>query len=439
MKKRLCILLTLSMLFTYGCGTSTPPSLDTAPSTPVVEDATANNSEQVTDNAQTDSTEIDTEINTETEPAEKPIPEHSPYLVDIDTSSFTVTEEAFTDSSLEFAAKLKAGWNLGNTLDATGSMGMQSEVSWGQPKATKELIDFVKESGFTSIRLPISWGLHTDGDDYAIDPEWMARIHEVVDWSIDAGLYVVINTHHDNDFYYPTEEHLEKSLYFIDCIWSQVANEFRDYDEHLIFEAMNEPRLSDTDKEWYFNKGDAEGVEALACISALNQRFVDVVRSSGGNNTLRYLMLSGYAGNPDLTIDNNFEIATDPANHLLMSIHAYTPYDFAMNASGYRKWDKAYNSQFSFMDKAKEYFIDKGIGVAITEMGATNKNNLQSRALWFYYYTQKASELNISCFVWDNGNNAIGEECFAFLGRSSQTVLFPELLEGLTINYREEE
>lgn len=433
-KKRICILLALSMLFTSGCGSAAPAVSSTEAVTQITETETSTQIAEITET----NTQIVETIEQETEASTNTTSGSSPYLLDIDTSSFEITEENFTDTSLEFAAKLKAGWNLGNTLDANGMSGLQSEVSWGQPKATKELIDFIKESGFTSIRLPISWGNHTNGENYEIDQEWMARVHEVVDWAIDAGLYVVINTHHDNHFYYPTKEHLDASLYYIDCIWAQVADEFRDYDEHLIFEAMNEPRLADTNLEWYFNKGDAKGVEALECISILNQRFVDVVRSSGGNNTLRYLMLSGYAGNPDLTIDNGFLIATDPAEHLLMSLHAYTPYDFAMNAGGYRQWDKSLNSEFAFMDKIKTYFIDKGIGVAITEMGATNKNNLNSRVLWFYYYTQKASEYGISCFVWDNGNNSIGEECFAFIGRSSLKVIFPDLLKALTINYEEE-
>ena len=447
MKRKLSLILIIILIVSTGCrNTEATGSEDATPNEEITSesDSTADTDEAMNEASESDEATASNEANeaqTSGEDAnvsDSSEPKSSPYLANVDPNSFEVDEDAFCYSSLEFAGLLKAGWNLGNTLDAQSMDGLLSEVAWGQPMTTKELINFIKESGFTSIRIPVSWGYHTSGDDYEIDADWMARVKEIVDWAIDADLYVIINSHHDNDFYYPTEEHLEKSLYYIDCIWSQIATVFRDYDEHLIFEAMNEPRLSGTDLEWGFDVGNPQGVEALGCISQLNQRFVDIIRKSGGNNTLRYIMISGYAGNPDITIDNNFEIATDPANHMLMSIHAYTPYEFAMDITGYRYWDKSLNTEFAFMDKAKEYFIDKGIGVSITEMGATNKNNLTPRTMWFYFYTQKASSLGISCFVWDNGNNMVGEECFGFIGRTSLKVIFPELLEALTINYRDE-
>ena len=113
------------------------------------------------------------------------------------------------DNSVDFVKNMKLGWNLGNTLDATGS-GMSSETSWGQPKTTKELIDFVKGSGFTTIRIPVSWSNHVD-ENNNIDGEWMDRVNEVVDYAIDDGLYVILNSHHDNDRYYPTSEKYAES------------------------------------------------------------------------------------------------------------------------------------------------------------------------------------------------------------------------------------
>ncbi|MBO7356989.1 MAG: glycoside hydrolase family 5 protein [Lachnospiraceae bacterium] len=350
-------------------------------------------------------------------------------------TDYPVDADKFTLSAVEFSHNLKAGWNLGNTLDCQSYDGLRAEVAWGQPMTTRKLIDYVKEAGFTSIRIPVSWGYHVSGDDHKIDEEWMARVKEIVDWAIEDDLYVIINSHHDNDFYYPTDDHMDKSVKYLSDIWVQVSEEFRAYDEHLIFEAMNEPRLSGTGKEWYFNTGDQEGIAALRNIEKLNETFVNIVRASGGNNTLRYLMLSGYAGNPDLTIDNGFTWPADPANHLIMSIHAYSPYDFAMNPAGYNDWNETKVSGLSFMDKAKEYFIDNGIGVSITEMGAINKRNDASREAWYNDYTKKASSLQISCFVWDNGNNGVGEESFAFLSRKVYKPMVPELLEALTKNY----
>ena len=140
---------------------------------------------------------------------------------------------------------MKIGWNMGNTLDAP-----DGETSWGQPEITPELIKSVKELGFKTIRLPVSWGKHTVDEDYTIDSAFLDRVQEVVDYCFDNDLYVIVNSHHDNDFYYPSKERFEEGSKFIESIWSQVAERFKDYGTKLIFESMNEPRLAGTGNEW---------------------------------------------------------------------------------------------------------------------------------------------------------------------------------------------
>lgn len=339
------------------------------------------------------------------------------------------------ENAVDFAKSMKLGWNLGNTLDATGTSTLSSETSWGQPPVTKELIDLVSECGFTSIRIPVSWGKHTDAD-YTIDEEWLDRVNVIVDYAYDAGLYIILNSHHDNDFYYPSEEKLEEGKRYMTAIWSQIAERFADYDERLVFESMNEPRLTGTNIEWWFSENDAKGIESIECIVKLNQVFVDTVRAAGGKNATRYLMVPSNAASAGNALNAAFEMPSDPSNRLLVSVHAYSPYDFAMNEKGYKQWDGSKDSEIvDFMSKLDEKFTKNGYGVVIGEFGATNKDNLEARVSWADSYTRIAAEYGISCFLWDNGGTKVGSENFGMINRITMQLSFPEILEAMLKNY----
>lgn len=331
-------------------------------------------------------------------------------------------------NAVEFAPKMEFGWNLGNTLDANSKTGLESETCWNQPKATQELFDYVKEVGFTSVRIPVSWGNHVD-ENYQIDEAWMTRVKEVVDYAYNQGMFVIINSHHDNDYYYPSDENYDNAKKYITTIWTQIAEEFKDYDAHLVFESMNEPRLSGTDIEWWFAMSDPEGKKAILNICKLNQDFVDTVRATGGNNATRFLLVPSYAANPDFAHFKEFTMPTDTVEgKLMLSVHAYTPYDFAGNGKGYSDWDGSKNFEFNnFMGKLKAMFINEGYGVVIGEFGATNKGNDKARQTWAKGYTQKAASFGISYFVWDNGGTDVGEENFGVINREKLFLDYPEL------------
>ncbi len=358
--------------------------------------------------------------------------------------SLSVPELSIADDAVSFAKSLKLGWNLGNTLDATGSSDLSSETSWGQPLVTKELIDYVAECGFTSIRIPVSWGKHTSGEDsdspYTIDEEWMDRVNMIVDYAVDSGLYIILNSHHDCDFYYPKEQEnagLEQQELYIRSIWSQIAERFSDYDERLVFESMNEPRLMNTNKEWWFADSDPEGVASIECIMKLNQVFVDTVRAAGGKNETRYLMVPSNAASPSNALNKVFEMPEDSSNRLIVSVHAYTPYDFAMNENGYDEWNEKRESELEdFMSKLNKKFTKNGYGVVIGEFGATNKGNLEARVSWADSYTRLASGYGISCFLWDNGGTKVGSENFGMIDRNALQLFYPEILESMLKNYQ---
>ncbi len=338
---------------------------------------------------------------------------------------------AKTYTAEEITKAMTIGWNLGNTLDAP-----DGETSWGQPLTTKDMIDKLAELGFKTIRIPTSWGKHTSGaPDYAIDEKWMDRVQEIVDWAMDNDMFVILNSHHDNDYYYPSAENHDKAVEYMTKIWTQVAERFKDYDQHLIFESMNEPRLAGTQHEWTFNSGVKECLEAAKTILDCNQACVDAVRAVGGRNTDRYIMAATYAASPYSAYDNAYELPSDPSDKILLSIHAYTPYDLAMSGE-YASQELTADGKRSiddFIDKIYEKFIKNGTYVVIGECGCTNKGNDDARYEWGKYFISKAKENKMPCLVWDNQHDDLGSECYALFDRYNLEVFSSckEYYEGI--------
>ena len=337
----------------------------------------------------------------------------------------------------ELLSEMKIGWNLGNTLDAP-----EGETAWGQPVTTHEMIDKLKELGFNTLRIPTSWGLHTSGaPDYVIDEDWMSRVEEVVNYALDNDMFVILNSHHDNDFYYPSKEHEEETYNFIEKLWTQIAEHFKDYDQHLIFQSMNEPRLTGTQYEWWIDYSNQDCLDALEIISNCNQRFVDVVRASGGRNEDRFLMCGVYCGSAYYSLEDPYKLPDDSADgKLLMSVHAYTPYDFAMNGDrmDINTFDAQCRSSIDdFINKQYEKYGKNGIGVIIDEMGVTNKSNPYDRQDWATYYVAKAKSMNQVCVWWDNSNTVPGSEAFGLFDRerleiySESKSVYDGLMAGL--------
>lgn len=191
------------------------------------------------------------------------------------------------NTATELVNFIGTGWNLGNSLDAIGGgNSLSSETSWGNPKTTKAMIDAVKAQGFNTVRVPVSWGNHTTGDNFTIDSKWLARVKEVVDYCIDNDMYVILNIHHDTStqYYYPSSTYKTQSVKFVKSIWTQVAKYFKDYDQHLVFETLNEPRLVGTGDEWWFpvNNPNSAVRDSISVINTLNQTAVDAIRAAGG-------------------------------------------------------------------------------------------------------------------------------------------------------------
>jgi endoglucanase len=353
-------------------------------------------------------------------PAEPPYPSvpENPELAD------------FSKSAIDFVAGLGAGWNLGNTLDATGAFDLTSETSWGLPKTTAKMMTDLKASGITTVRIPVSWHNHVDSA-FTIDEAWMARVKEVVEYALDADLYVIINIHHDNDaeFYYPDSPHKARSLEYARRVWKQVALQFRNYDEHLVFELLNEPRLVGYANEWGWSDADANHVASARVIGELEQVALGEIRDSGSNNANRYVMVTPYVAAPGAALSSHFAIPTDTAtDKLILSVHAYAPYAFAMQDPGVSAFTSAHKTEIdSFMGQLNAKFVvGKEMPVIIGEYGATNKKNLSDRVAWFTYYVGKASSYGMATIVWDNGNSQVPasgkfSELYGFFNRTAGT------------------
>lgn len=343
--------------------------------------------------------------------------------------------------ALQFTRKLGAGWNLGNTLDATndyhkGSDTLSIETAWGNPKTNREMIKAIKDAGFSTIRLPVSWHNHVN-EAFVINEPWMNRVQELVDIALELDLYVILNTHHDVDprFYYPSSQHAETSLRYITTVWTQIATRFSDYDDRLIFEGMNEPRLTNTSYEWSLQPSVPECKDALLCLDNLNQAFVDAVRKTGGKNATRYLMVTPYSAAP--TNLDYFNLPKDTiADHLIVSIHAYTPYSFALEIKGTSEFTVQQTSDIVlFMNQLYNRYIANGTPVVLGEYGALNKqDNLQARIDFTSFYVASAAGRGIPCCWWDNGAFKGNGELFGLLNRRDCTFTYPEIVEAIMLN-----
>lgn len=311
-------------------------------------------------------------------------------------------------SAKDLVAQMKVGWNLGNTLDSTGGDGVNAETSWGNLLTSKPMIDVVKKAGFNVLRVPVSWGTHMD-ENYVVDEAWMDRVQEVVDYGYDNGMYVILNTHHE-EWYMPKAEELDEDLKQLGKLWEQISERFKGYGERLIFEGVNEPRLRGEGAEW---TGTADAREI---VNQYAETFVKTVRASGGNNAERALMLTPYAAS---SMPENLKALKIPENagNIIVSVHAYLPYSFALDTKGTDVYDPNNGEIPNLFRNIKSIFLDNDIPVIIGEFGSVNKNNTEGRVQCVTDYLTAAKEAGVPCIWWDNGAVVGSGENFGLLNR----------------------
>lgn len=379
-----------------------------------------------------------------------------------DSSAVSPTASNDVISLDTIAETLGAGWNLGNTLEAN-SGGKVSETAWGNPAASQEIFDLVASQGFKTVRVPVSYlDKIDDGNGYTVDPAWLDRVEEVVGYCYNADLNVIINVHGDG---YNSiqggwllcngdDQDTIKAKY--EALWKQIAEKFSEYDEHLIFESMNEEfdgEYHDPVPEYYANIND------------YNQIFVDTVRATGNENSHRWLLVPGWNTDVTYTVgDYGFELPEDTKNtagegRLLVSVHYYNPWDYA-GAENYRTYvwgDKgqalidigavaranmaSYGTQQQLEEQfqsLKTKFVDQGIPVVIGEYGCIDKTRAneplareitKNRAYFDAYIAGTAASMGMIPVYWDNGWN--GDKGFGLFNRTTLEVTQPVIVEAI--------
>jgi endoglucanase len=433
----------LALLIAFMCGCGNDEKAGAAPSAGIGQASPENNvsPEKQTNTVKPAETSV-LELNIKPfSPAPPPVEVTIP---DIFIDPFKVPD----NDAMRFVADLKIGWNLGNTFDAVKDNAefddeLIYETLWCGVKTTREMISAVKDAGFNTVRIPVSWHNHVSGNDYEISGPWLERVVEVVDYVMDSGMYAIINIHHDisKEYYYPSSEYLVNSIKYATSIWKQLSERFKDYGERLVFESVNEPRLVGTKNEWWLDMGSEECVDAVECINKLNQAFVDAVRSTGGNNAERYLLIPGYTAAADHALLDEFKLPSDPAkNKIIVSVHAYTPYGFALqdpNQGGSTSEWSVKNSGStveidSLMNRLYDKYTSRGTPVLIGEFGARDKSgNLQARVEHAAYYIRAARARGITCCWWDNNAFSGDGENFGLLDRNSVKWKYPDIVAAM--------
>ena len=322
------------------------------------------------------------------------------------------------------------GMSIGNSLDAyngtAGKLrndGLGTENVWGNPSITKEYVDAIKSTGINVIRIPVTWYTHMDDSTYEIDPEWMERVAEVVDYTLDDNTFVILNVHHDtgtNGWLKASDDNLDWKKEVHQSIWSQIAARFEGYSDHLLFEGHNE-LLNDQD-EW-----SNPDMRAIAIDDELNQIFVDTIRASGGNNAERVLLITPYAASANSKMLRGLHIPEDSIEDgIIVEIHAYTPYYFtAPEFPDDKTWDQKEVEDTLKLISTTYRIMD--IPVIIGEFGATPKNNDDQVIGWAQFYVSTCKQYGMKCCWWDNG---ITRE-YAIFDRKTGDCVKPELVNAL--------
>lgn len=367
-----------------------------------------------------------------------------------------VTEAAAAENTWDeldqtaITAAMGMGWNLGNQLEASSNK-VPNETTWGNPTITEDLIKAVKAQGFNTIRIPVSY-LSKIGEapDYTIDSAWLDRVQEVVDYVVGNDMYAVMNIHGDG--YYTVDggwllcvdDNQDEIKAKYEAVWKQIADRFKDYDEHLIFESMNE-EFDNT-----YGKPNKDG---YANINEYNRIFVDTVRGTGSNNTKRWLLLPGWNTNIEYTVGNyGFVIPEDKlcesdGKRIMISVHYYDPYNFTIDensSSAKTQWGKYATENFdnwgqedhvdSQMQMLHDTFVAEGYPVIIGEMGVQDKTHLSEsfneyRRYWLEYVVKSAKANGCIPVYWDNGWN--GKNGFGLFDRTSCTVTQQSLIDAM--------
>ena len=315
------------------------------------------------------------------------------------------TQAADFESAKDAVKNMGVGWNLGNTLDAndgtkTWKTTAEHETCWGQPVTKPELLKMMKEAGFGAIRVPVTWYQEMDKDG-KVNAAWMKRVKEVVDYVIDNGMYCLLNVHHDTgadggtfkSWIKASGANYTQNKEKYEGLWKQIAETFKDYDQHLLFEAYNE--MLDEKNTWNEPVDKQDGYKA---INDYAKSFVTTVRATGGNNAQRNLVINTYSASNSPAAMEALELPEE-AGHIALQIHNYPDWQSESHAR---------ELVDNLISNIKTKLLSKGAPVIIGEYATLSTWPerdwyVENREVALYamdYFIKKTKEEGIGTFYW---------------------------------------
>lgn len=300
----------------------------------------------------------------------------------------------------ELVDNIRIGWNLGLALENCLTPddpedAVANETLRGNPPASSRLFERLVDCGVNAVRLPITWRDHTD-DEGNVDETWFNRVRQVVNYAYDSGMYVIITMYHDGDsgsWLDCAASGREAALARYQRIWQQISEKFSGYNERVLFESVNSLDFSGVSEDGAYD-----------LLNDINQLFVNTVRSSGGNNPWRHLLISGYNADIMCSSDERFVMPEDPSERCILSVHYYIPVTFCTDGIQ-DKWGS--NSDQIWMrgmvEQLRENFTDKGVPAMITEYGTAGSDQ-PSRVFYCEMLTKLCRDAGIAAFLWDDGS-----------------------------------
>ncbi|WP_411349847.1 cellulase family glycosylhydrolase [Paenibacillus sp. WLX2291] len=315
-----------------------------------------------------------------------------------------VQPKAAAVSVQSYVDAMQPGWNLGNSLDSVGA----DETAWGNPRVTQALIKQIAAQGYKSIRIPVTWDSHIGAaPNYTIDPAYLNRVQEVVNWALNENLYVMINVHHDSWVWISKmESQHDTVLARYNAVWKQIADRFKNTSSKLSFESVNEPRFTDG--------GTTDETKQQQLLDELNVSFHKIVRASGAQNAARPLVLSTLEASPTQTrmtaLYNTISKLGD--SNIIATVHYYGFWPFSVNIAGYTKFNSEVQQDITTtFDNVYNTFTAKGIPVILGEYGllgfdkSTGVIEQGEKLKFFEYIGYYTKQKKIATMLWDNGQH----------------------------------
>ncbi len=360
-----------------------------------------------------------------------PSPENVPKVSHLSKNGITTMDNGVMRDKIDaydIVWDMGLGTNLGNTMESCGTWINPSsvtnfETAWGAPVTTQEMLTGMKAAGFSSIRIPVGWSnMMADDGKYKINEAYFNRVETIMNYAINEDMYVIINIHFDGGWWARfgsmVGNERKEAMKKFEEMWLQIANRFQEYSDYVIFESANEElgaRLNSKDDykgSGYFTSED----QLFQLTNIINQTFVNVVRSTGGNNARRFLLIAGYDTNIDLTCDSRYQMPEDNIDdHLMVSIHYYSPAIYCIAEDSDNSWgysdtwgtDQDIATLKKELGSMRTHFVNKGYPVIIGEYGVCDSNideqhvRKNGRDLFFKTVCEYATENNMCPVLWD--------------------------------------